>query len=184
MNGPALGIVELSHIARGIVVADAALKRAAVDLFASRPISGGKHLIFMQGEVAVVEESMDAAVGRAGKSLLDRLMLPFAHAQLWSMMPDPVVGSGWQGESVAIVETSTICAAVGACDAAAKAADVHLCDMRLGEGIAGKAFFTMSGDLTQIEAARDAAVHVAGDRLLHVELIAQPASEIHGRLLF
>ncbi len=56
--------------------------------------------------------------------------------------------------------------------------------MRLGEGIGGKAFFAMSGDLPQIEAARDAAVDVAGDRLLQVELIAQPAQEIHGRSLF
>ena len=47
--GPSLGILELSLIARGLVVADAMMKRAEVELLATRPVSGGKHLVVVAG---------------------------------------------------------------------------------------------------------------------------------------
>jgi len=49
MPGPALGLLELSSIARGVVVADAALKRAPAVLLSSRTLSGGKHLVVARG---------------------------------------------------------------------------------------------------------------------------------------
>ena len=60
MRGPALGILEIATIARGIVVADAALKRAPAVLLHSRAVSGGKHLVMLEGGVAEVFESMAA----------------------------------------------------------------------------------------------------------------------------
>jgi len=187
-DSPALGILELSLIARGMVVADALLKRAEVDLFASRPVSSGKYLLFLRGTVAEVEESMLAGRQAAGNALVDTLELPWAHDQLWALLPDPVTAGGWEtepnAEAVAIVETSTVCASVHAADAAAKAAEVTIRDMRLAAGIAGKAFFTMSGALAEIEAGAEAARGVAGGRLLQLEIIAQPAPEILGRLIF
>ena len=62
-RGPALGVLELSSVARGVVTADAALKRAPSVLVSSRAVSGGKHLVIVEGGVAEVEESM--AAGRA-----------------------------------------------------------------------------------------------------------------------
>ena len=71
-----------------------------------------------------------------------------------------------------------------AADAAGKAALVALRDMRLATGIAGKAFFSMTGDLPDIEAASAAARDTAGSRLLLLEVIAAPAPELVGRLIF
>ncbi len=184
--GPSLGVLEIEHIARGVLVADALCKRAEVGLLASHPISGGKHLIYLRGHEADMEEAMAAARETAAASLIDSLYLPLAHAQLWPGIPDSIDGSGWTSDvilSAAIVETKTICASLAAMDAACKTAHITVRDLRLGVGIMGKAFFTMTGDLADIEAAADAARDVADDRLLALEVIAAPAAEIVGRLL-
>jgi microcompartment protein CcmL/EutN len=187
MRGPALGIVELSLIARGLVVADAMMKRAEVELIASRPVSGGKHLVMVGGEVDVVGEAMDAGRQAAGTAAVDDLFIPLLFEPLWPLLGEPVHPAEWTGGpvgAVAIVETETVCAAVAAADAAGKAALVALRDMRLAAGVSGKAFFTMTGDLPDIEAAVSAARDAAGARLLLLEVIPRPAPELVGRLVF
>jgi microcompartment protein CcmL/EutN len=188
MSGPALGILELGSIARGVKVADAVVKRAPARLVMSRPVSGGKHLVVFEGGVAEVDESMGAGVEIADRELLDRLMLPYAEEQLWSCLNAPVIGEDWadddESEAVAIVETTTVCAAIHAADAACKAAPVTIRDVRLAVGITGKAFFTLTGSLADIEAAADAARAIADQRLLVLEVIASPHSEIRGQLIF
>jgi len=191
-DSPALGILELASIARGVQVADSVVKKAPSTLLLSRPVSGGKHIIMFRGPVAVVEESLRAGSEAAAEKLVDSLELPYLHEQVWPLLYPAFAGhvrsSRWEadetGESVAIVETTTICAAVHAADASAKVAEILLREMRLAVGIAGKAFFTMSGDLHDIEAAADRTRTVAADRLIELEVIAAPADELAGRLIF
>jgi microcompartment protein CcmL/EutN len=190
-DAPALGILELSSIARGVQVADAVVKRAPSTLLLSRPVSGGKHLIVLRGPVANVAESMAAGIAAAAEKLIDSLELPQAHEQIWSLLYPGFAGhvrsSRWEnpgGDSVAIVETTTVCATVGAADASAKVAAIVLRDMRLAVGIEGKAFYTMSGELSDIEAAVDRARILAADRVIDIQVIPAPADEIRGRLIF
>ena len=56
-DGVALGILELEHIARGILVSDAVVKRAPVAIVRSTPVSGGKYLLFLRGGVAEMEDA-------------------------------------------------------------------------------------------------------------------------------
>ena len=185
-GSPALGILELEHIARGVLVADAICKRTEIEILASRPISGGKHLIYLRGEVAEMEEAMDVGRDIAGESLIDSLFLPMADTQLWPSIPDSVNAAGWTSDvilSAGIVETSTICAVLGAMDAACKIAEVTIRDVRLGVGIMGKAFFTMTGELDDVQAAADAARDFADQRMLALEVIPAPANEIVGLLI-
>jgi microcompartment protein CcmL/EutN len=185
-RGPALGILELGTIARGVVAADAALKRAPAVLLSSRAVSGGKHLVMLEGGVAEVAEAMAAGVFAAGPLLLDRVELAAADDQVWPMLGAPVIPPDWSAdpaaEAVAIIETRTVCAAIAAADAAFKAADVVLQDVRLAIDLAGKAYFTLTGALPSIEASAAAATEAAGDRLVGVEVIAQPSPDLRGRL--
>ncbi len=186
MRGPALGILEIATIARGIVVADAALKRAPAVLLHSRAVSGGKHLVMLEGGVAEVEESMAAGARAAGEQLLDRVELANADAQVWPMLEAPSSPPDWtddpHAEAVAIVETKTVCAAVAAADAACKIADVTVRDVRFAIDLAGKAYFTMTGTLDAIEAAAGVARDVADQRIAGLEVIAQPSPDLRGRL--
>jgi microcompartment protein CcmL/EutN len=197
-RGPALGILELSSIARGVVVIDAALKRSPAILVMSRPISGGRHLACFEGGVAEVEEAMAAGRQAAGKLLVDAVELAAADAQVWPMLDgagDAVAAvaalrdaaAGWAGdaaaESVAIVETLTVCAAIRAADAACKRAEVQVRDVRLAVDLGGKAYFTLTGSLDSIEAAAEAATAAADEAaLVLLEVIAQPSPDLRGRL--
>ncbi len=185
-RGPALGVLEIATIARGIVVADAALKRAPAVLLASRAVSGGKHLIMLEGGVAEVEEAMLAGVRAAGDVLLDRVELAAADDQVWPMLGAPVTPPDWDltpgAEAVAIIETRTVCAAIAAADAACKVADVVVRDVRFAVDLAGKAYFTLTGSLDAIDAAADAARAAAGANLVGAEVIAQPSPDLRGRL--
>jgi microcompartment protein CcmL/EutN len=186
-RGPALGLLELSSIARGVITADAMVKRVEVELVASRPVSGGKHLVLAAGGVEEIGEAMAAGEAAAGGALVDRLELAFLHPPIWDLLGEPVHPSSWKrgaDGAAAIVEASTVCAAVQAADAAGKAAPIALRDMRLAVGISGKAFFTMTGDLSDLEAAAEAARDAAGSRLVALEIIPAPAAELVGRLIF
>jgi len=180
----ALAVVELSSIARGVIAADAMAKRAPIRILQTHPISPGKHLVVIAGGVAEVEESLAAGVAVAGGTLVDRLMLPRAHEALV-----PLIGGTAAAptllDSVAIFETFTVCSTVLAADAAAKAAQVTLVDMRLGTGLGGKAFFTMSGRLEEVEAAALAGRSAIETGLLvGIETIPAPHEDLRRRLFW
>ncbi|MCE9575830.1 MAG: BMC domain-containing protein [Deltaproteobacteria bacterium] len=193
-RGPALGVIESSSIARGVVVADAALKQSPALLVHMRAVSGGKHLVILEGGVAEIGYAMIAARAAAGDRLVDSLELAAADPQVWPMLGasnDPTLGYGVAGrdwsddrgaEAVAIVEVGTVCAALAAADAACKCTEVTVRDVRLAVDLAGRAFFTLTGTLDAIQAAADAASAAAGPHVLGLEIIAQPAPELRGRL--
>ena len=186
MRGPALGVLEIGTIARGVVVADAALKRAPAVLLSSRAVSGGKHLVMLEGGVAEVEEAMTAGKLAAGTVLLDSVELPAADDQVWPMLGAPVAPPDWtddpDAEAVVIIETSTVCAAIAAADAACKISHVTVRDVRLAIDLAGKAYFTLTGSLDAIESASQAARDAADAKLVGAEIIAQPSPDLRGRL--
>src|SRR5262245_49331293 len=178
-------MLELASIARGVVVTDAMAKRAPIRILQSHPISPGKHLIVIAGGVAEVDESLQAGLAAAGTALVDRLFLPQAHAQLAPLVAGTPPPRQAPLDSVAIIETASATATVLAADAAAKAADVTLLDMRLGQGLGGKGFFTMTGELESIEAAA-AAGQAAIDAalLVGVEIIPRPHEDFGARLMW
>ena len=185
----ALALVEIGSIARGLVAADAAVKKAHIELLDCGPTSPGKYLLLFAGGVAEVEESFRAACAAAGDSLLDKLFLPQAHPSLL-----PAIRGGAQGlagvsqrragDSVGVLELLTVASALRCADAACKAAEVELQLLHLARGIGGKAWFVLRGDLTDVEAAMQAGQESAGEGLVAgAELIAAPAAELLGRVL-
>jgi microcompartment protein CcmL/EutN len=185
-RGPALGVLEIGTIARGVVAADAALKRAPAVLLSSRAVSGGKHLVMLEGGVAEVEEAMGAGARAAAEHLLDRVELAAADDQVWPMLGAPVDPPDWSAdpdaEAVAVIETRTVCAAIAAADAACKVAAVVVRDVRFAVDLAGKAYFTLTGTLDAIQAAALAAEAAGADRMVGLEVIAQPSPDLRGRL--
>lgn len=177
----AVAVVETASIARGFVVLDAIAKRAVVTVKAARPTSPGKFVIVFGGPVANVEESMEAARETAGSDVIDELLLPGAHAALLSALDG--AGPPAAGESVGIVETTTVASAVLAADVALKATDVGVLRMHLAIGVGGKGWFTIAGALPDVDAALAAVrERVPAERLVGVELIAQPHGEVRGFL--
>lgn len=173
MKRPAIGVVELNSLARGVVVADAMVKRAPVKLLDSHPICPGKFLIIVGGEVDDVNEAMDAARYYAGYTLTDSIIIQNLHAQVLPAIqganPVPAISS------VGLLETWVSPSCVMAADAACKAADITLIEVRLANGLGGKAYMTLTGELHEVEAAMQAAVKaVTSGHLIRHEIIPAP----------
>lgn len=179
-TGPALALLEVASVARGMVALDAMVKRAHVSIIDNWTASPGKYLVLFCGEVAEVQEGMDAALAVAGEHLLNATVLPDPHGQLLPALEGRVHQQS-QG-AVAIVETLDAAAAIVAADRAVKAAEVLLMQLRLATGLGGKAYFLISGALHDIEAALEDAVDTAAEGLFNAETIANPHEDISGRL--
>lgn len=147
----ALGMIETNSIPIGINAGDAMLKAATVKLVAAQPICAGKYIVLVTGEVAAVKESVEAGKAVAGSLLVDSMVISHVHEQV----PKAINACNEIGQvsAVGVMEAFSLCTAVVVADAAVKAADVSLIDIRLGRGLGGKAFITLTGEVAAVRAA-------------------------------
>jgi microcompartment protein CcmL/EutN len=179
---PALGFIELSSISRGLFLTDAILKKAPVRVVASLPISSGKHVLVFVGDVASVDEAHRAAIEAGDGTVVREVLIPGLHEQLAPFMDSLWTAESTRslaGESVGIVESSTLAGAILSADRALKAARVSLCRMRLGQGIGGKAYFVLTGRQDDVEAALEAArdTLVGLDSFCRMDIVPRPQDE-------
>ena len=97
MNGMAnaIGMVELTSIARGIETSDFMVKAAQVELIRSSTVCPGKYIIIIAGDTGDVKASMAEGIRQGGESVVNTLLLPNAHPQLIpaiSMTTQPPAG--------------------------------------------------------------------------------------------
>lgn len=171
---PCVGLLELESIARGVECTDALLKEADVRVLFARPFSPGKYAVALTGSVAAVASSVRRGAEIAGDDLLDSLFLPSLDATVLAALERPVVVP--ELDAVGIVETKTLASAIGGADAAIKRATVTLIELRLASGIGGKSYFTLTGAVSDVEAATLAAASFAdaSGKLIRRVVIARP----------
>lgn len=179
----AIGILESNSIAKGIEAADAVLKAADTALLYAKPVCPGKYTILFYGDVAAVSASLDAGAAVIDAHLVDSVVIPRIHPQViqaisLSTAPDGV-------NAVGVMEFFSVTAAVYAADAAAKAADVTLLDVRLGVGIGGKSFAVLTGEVAAEEEAVRCGMAAGEEKGLAVTstVIPSPRKEIFDTLL-
>ena len=150
----ALGMVEIQSIPAGIEAGDFMLKAASVDLVTAQAVCAGKYIVIVTGEVAAVRSSVQAGEEAAGSLLINSIVISGIHQQV----PQAINACTEIGrvEAVGVMETFSLCAAVIAADAAVKAAEVDLIEVRLGRGLGGKSFIVLTGDVAAVRAAVDA----------------------------
>lgn len=181
---PAIAVVELVSIARGVITTDAMSKKAEVTLVESAVICPGKYLIIISGSVGPVEESYQQGLEIGGEAVIDRLFLPNAHTQLVPAMR--AMSAIEEVGALAVVETFAAASAILAADASCKRADVKLIELRLARGMCGKGMYTMTGSLEDIEAAVEAGEQILEAEtglLLRTEIIPRPHPDLIGKLL-
>lgn len=174
----AIGGIETSSMARGFDVTDTMLKTAPVRILLSRTVCPGKYLVLVAGAVADVQASVDAGAVRANAALVDRFVIPSIHADVLPAISGTTVVD--KLAALGIVEAFSISALIEAADAAAKAANVRLIEVRLAMAMGGKAFVSMTGEVAAVDAAVAAAAAAVGRRGLLVDkvVIPQPRPEL------
>jgi microcompartment protein CcmL/EutN len=176
----ALGAFELSTISAGVLVADQVAKTAAVELLFAEPVSPGKFVVVFGGSVGEVNASFRRGADVAGSALLDQLLLPQCHPDVFAALEGHAQGPG--GEALGVIETDAVPATLLAADRAVKTAPVKLRVIRLANGLGGKGFIFLDGTVSDVNAAVQAARGVAGPRLVDATVIARLAESVRDRL--
>lgn len=179
----AIGLIETISVAVGIKVTDEMVKTAPVEILESTAICPGKFMVLVAGNVSPVESSLERGIAAGGEVVVDTLFIPNVHPGVFPA----ILGASDVGEvgALGVVETFTVASVIAAADAAAKAARIRLIEIRLAKGLGGKAFFTMTGEIHEVEAAMDAALAVAkrGGNLVRSVVIPRPHADTVKKLL-
>lgn len=178
-----IGFLELNSIAKGIEAADIILKAAETDLIFARPSCPGKFNILFTGEVAAVKSSIEAGTVVGGSHVVDSCVIPRVHPQVIKAINsamEPVATN-----AIGVMEFYSVTASVYAADAAVKAADVTLLDVRLGTGIGGKSFVIMTGEVAAVNESVEAGINTenAAGMVVSSVVIPNPRPEIFDTLM-
>ena len=148
-----IGLLELCSVARGVEVADAVLWQARIDVLFATPVHPGKYVLLFTGSVDDVRSSVRRGAEIAGADLVDQLIIPQIHEQVIPMLRRN--GGRIQGEldAIGVIETTTVASAIVAADLALKTATVDLIDLRIANGLGGKSFFTLTGEVSDVRSA-------------------------------
>jgi microcompartment protein CcmL/EutN len=186
MKYPAIGMIETNSIARGILVHDVMLKKAYREIIQSNSICPGPYIVFITGDEADVEEAMTDGLHYGGSAVVDSLFIPNIRENIF-----PAMLGGIQDieiDAVVIVETYSVSSGILLADMALKRNEVQLLDLRLAQGLGGKAYFIITGPLHEVE---ESAAHLQDEAepgmLANIEIIPAPhqglQDAIGGRIL-
>jgi microcompartment protein CcmL/EutN len=176
---PALLLLEFDSIAVGIEAGDAMAKRSQLGTLRAGTVQPGRYLVLACGEVADVEEARAAGLMVGEGSLVDEVFLPDVHPEVVTAL---VGGRRTESrDALGIIETRTVAATIGAADAGVKGADVSLIEIRLADGLGGKAYVLFSGAVSDVEAAVEVGVASLVRRQGLVARVVIP--QIHGEML-
>ena len=173
MQIEAIGLIELTSVARGVVVTDAMVKQAEVRVLQSHPICPGKYMVLVAGPVGEVRSAMAVGVHYAGPTMVDKLLIDNLHPQVIPAIAN--TRSIDKLGSIGIIETYGVASTILAADKACKAAEIELIEIRLATGLGGKAYVTFTGEQHMVEAAMQAGVAALDNAMLfRKELIEAP----------
>jgi len=174
----AIGFIELNSIARGIEVADAILKASDVELIFANAGCPGKYYILFCGNTASADVAITAGTGLGGECVVDHTLIPNIHPDVIKAMT-MTTGAPQKG-ALGVLEFFSVTAAVYAADAAVKAADIQLIELRAGMGVGGKSYLTLTGDVAAVQAAVEAGISEENARgmLIGSAVIPNPAAAL------
>jgi len=173
-----VGFLELNSIAKGIEAADAMCKAARVDLLSARPSCPGKYHILISGEVSAVQSSLQAGRSIGKSNIIDELLIPRVHPEVVSAIHMATMPE--HPQAIGVLEYFSVAGSITGADAAVKSANVHIIELRLGTGIGGKSFVTLTGDVSAVETAIRNGAKTAEDSGLLVQsvVIAHPDKQL------
>jgi microcompartment protein CcmL/EutN len=179
MEREALAALDIHSIAEGLRVADAMVKEARLDLMTASPVTPGRFLIVVAGNVREVESAYRRAL-RESRDTHDHIFLPVAHPDLFpalSLAPVPE-----RLDSVGLFETRSLSSCLSVADRAVKGTTIRLLQIHLSRGIHGKGFIFCEGRQDMVEAALDLARLQAGEMWVNGVVIANPHGDLLARL--
>jgi microcompartment protein CcmL/EutN len=183
MEMNSLGLIELTSIAAGMQACDIMLKTSKVELILSRTICSGKYMVLIGGDVAEVQSAVDNAANQIDFAVIDTFVIPNVHKDIFPAL------SGHSNvsllEALGIIESFSVASLIEGADAAVKAANVRIIEIRLAMALGGKAFCTITGEVAAVQSAVDSGAKLIADKGLLVNkiVIPQPRPELLSEMI-
>jgi microcompartment protein CcmL/EutN len=122
--------------------------------------------------VAEVRAAFAKGLDAASDVLLDSLFIPQLHEMVIPALQSQ--GPAVDHDALGVIETLTAAATIVAADRAAKTAEVTLRHIRLANGLGGKGYVFLSGDVSNVQAAVEAGRAEAQQKGLLVRSVVIP----------
>jgi microcompartment protein CcmL/EutN len=180
-----IGAIELSSIGIGYETQDRMLKAASVQILIARTICSGKYFIVVGGLVSDVTASVQAGLKGADESVIDSLVIPNVHENVFTALGQSVVLEKDHAEALGVVESFSGVSIIAGSDAAAKAARVTLFRIHVAMALGGKGLCLMTGSVADVNAGMRVAGETARRRGLLVSetVIPGPRKELFAEYL-
>lgn len=173
-----LTIVEFLEVATGLEAADRLVKAAPVELVIGQPVCPGNFLVVLAGEAAAARTAMDLARELYASCLWDSFYASRLHPSVIEALapderPEPAGALG-------VIETYSVGTAVLAGDVAVKGAPVDLIEIRTANGMGGRCFLALSGEVDAVQEAVELGSSLAATEGLLADrvVIAAPSPEL------
>jgi microcompartment protein CcmL/EutN len=182
-NPAALGMIEFTSIAVGMDASDRMVKTADIRPLFFRTVCPGKYIAAVGGEVAAVEAAVEAGLESGGDSVADWFVIPNIQREVLAAMGGCRVLR--EHSALGVIETFSAASSILAADAAVKAADVAVMDVRAALGLGGKGYVLLQGDVAAVRAAVAAGAAHAAERGLLVAstVIPSPADAFFAQIV-
>jgi len=175
-----LGLVETKSIAAGVLVADLMMKRASVKLIRATTICSGRYMIQVSGQREEVKASMEAAK-ESGATLAGAFVISNVSPGVLMAMKQttPVPPKS----ALSVIECRTATSGIAAADAAVKESGAILAKLVTGQGIMGKSYFVLAGELASVEAGTKAAKENLQTNLINAVIIPSPDESVMNAII-
>lgn len=170
-----LGLVETQSIAAGVELADGMVKIAHVELVRAVTICSGRYLIIVSGDREAVETSVGFA-DQSGVKLVGSYVISGISPQVLAALKKGEPAEA--GDAVGVVESRTVASNVKAADAAVKRSAVRLLRFVAGQGIQGKSYFVLGGDVASVREAVEAAKESLEQKCIETVVIPAPDAAV------
>ena len=173
----AIGMVEYKTVSTGMLVADAMLKTAQVEIIEAQTVCPGKYIFIITGDLSGVNASIELARTTYSNHLIDSFILGNPHESIFPAMYGATHIE--RIDALGILETFSAASIFVAADEAAKTAVVDLIELRIARGMCGKSYLLLTGELSAVEASIEKAKKAVGDgaMLLDYTIIPNPDSK-------
>ncbi len=177
---PAIAILEISSIAKGIITLDVMIKQSHFSVIHAGYNMPGKYLIIINGKVADTEEAYLKGQEVANDFLIDTLFLPHPDENVCLALNKKFqkIHAG-EINSVAIIECMTVASTIKSLDISLKCTSVIVTHLQLAQNIHGKGYFELVGKLEDLESSvEEIKKNIDADKLFQTEIIARPHREL------
>lgn len=146
----AVGLIETKNVTKGILLTDRMLKQSPIEILKAISLCPGKYMIILAGDLAAVYNAVQIGKKEFNNNILDSCVLGNIDQQVISALSEHIRNDLCK-DALGIIETYTAAAAILSADTAVKTAVVDLVKIKVAQGLAGKCYIILTGDVAAVE---------------------------------